>query len=70
MTNDVICQWSNVRLTVAPNCAEECDPAMIGSYSAGAFSEGREKPVAINTERGSRTAAICDIAKLKVALVI
>src|SRR6202795_1571368 len=35
-----------------------------------AFSEGWEKSVAINTERGSRSAAICDIGELKAALAV
>jgi len=34
------------------------------------FQKGWEKSLAINTVRGWRTAAICDIAELKAALAI
>jgi hypothetical protein len=34
------------------------------------FQKGWEKSLAINTERGSRTAAIRDIAELKAALAV
>jgi hypothetical protein len=35
-----------------------------------AFSEGWEKSLAINAERGSRAAAICDSAESKAALAV